>query len=185
LKAKVIFSFLGKSVVYLLNIGAILWLLLCKLASYADPSRFSSFLSLFSFSALFACIANVAFILFWLFTKRKIRALYSTAALLICWNVFQSVLGIHFFSNSNPKVENGLKVMTWNVHMFDLGGWTKDKTSKNRIIELIKLENPDILCLQEFYWDLRDKKEPFTEALQQLGYNFIEFAKENEMFKTY
>lgn len=73
--------------------------------------------------------------------------------------------------------------MTWNVHLFDLGEWTKDKTSKARILKLIKDENPDILCLQEFYWDAKEDAEPYTDLLQQLGYPFVEFSVENAMRK--
>ena len=75
--------------------------------------------------------------------------------------------------------------MTWNVHLFDLGEWTKDKASKARIIKLIKEENPDILCLQEFYWDAKETAEPYTEILQQLGYPFVEFCVENKMRKNH
>jgi len=68
--------------------------------------------------------------------------------------------------------------MTWNVHMFDLGEWTKDKASKAKILKLIEDENPDILCLEEFYWDTKEPSEPYTDILQRLGYPYVKFATE-------
>lgn len=74
--------------------------------------------------------------------------------------------------------------MTWNVHLFDLGEWTKDKSSKERIIKLIKAENPDILCLQEFYWDNDEDQEPYTQLLQQQGYPYAKFSLESSIKKS-
>lgn len=73
--------------------------------------------------------------------------------------------------------------MTWNVHLFDLGEWTKDETSKAKIIQLIKAENPDVFCFQEFYWDAEDNALPYTALLQQLGYPYVQFSKENSIKK--
>ena len=74
--------------------------------------------------------------------------------------------------------------MTWNVHLFDLGEWTKDKSSKAKILKLIKDENPDILCLQEFYWDADGSLEPYTRVLQQQGYPFVQFSIEHVINKS-
>ena len=41
--------------------------------------------------------------------------------------------------------------MSFNVRVFDLYMWTKEKNTRNKILEFLKTENPDILCLQEFY----------------------------------
>lgn len=81
--------------------------------------------------------------------------------------------------------EGDLKIMTWNVHLFDLGEWTKDKASKAKILKFIKEENPDILCLQEFYWEEKADLEPYTALLQQQGYPFAEFSVENVLRKNF
>lgn len=115
------------------------------------------------------------------------RSLFSLITLLLCWNVTRPLLGLNYFGrNTNAATEEGsLKIMTWNVHMFDLGEWTKDKASKAKILKLIKDENPDILCLQEFYWDAKEESEPYTAILQQSGYPFVAFSIENGMRKSY
>jgi endonuclease/exonuclease/phosphatase family metal-dependent hydrolase len=156
-------------------------------ASYYDASLKPTLLSLFSFTCFFATLGNMLFVLFWLLSGKKLRSLFSLITLLICWNVTRPLYGLNYFGKNTTAAtdEGSLKVMTWNVHMFDLGEWTKDKTSKAKILKLIKEENPDILCLQEFYWDAREDSEPYTAILQQSGYPFVAFSIENSMRKNY
>jgi endonuclease/exonuclease/phosphatase family metal-dependent hydrolase len=171
-----------RSLFFLINIGSVLWLILCLWAAYYDPT----ILSLFSFSCVFAVLLNLFFVVFWLFTKKKLWSLLSVLSLIICYPIALPVYGLNFFGNNVTKEEDaGLKVMTWNVHMFDLGGWTKDETAKARMLKLIKDENPDVLCLEEFYWDADNNIDPYTSIIQQSGYPFISFARSYTMRKNY
>ncbi len=185
-KTSLFFRFL-RSIYLLLNFLAVIWLALCQWASFYDPSDKPSLLSLFSFTIFFALLANVFFIVIWLFSQRKWRALLSLAAIILCWKITVPIFGFNFFGNNNIAVNSkgSLKIMTWNVHMFDLGEWTKDKTSKAKILKFIKEENPDILCMQEFYWDQSTTLEPYTSVIQQLGYPFVEFSKEHVLKKNF
>ncbi len=187
MEKKAVLPRIFKGVLLFANIGVIVWLLLCKYVSYANPANDPSILSLVSFTCFFALLGNLVFIVIWLFSKRKKRAFLSLITIIICWNVVGPVFGLNYFGRNSiaPTEEKGLKIMTWNVHLFDLGEWTKDKASKARIIKLIKEENPDILCLQEFYQDAKEPAEPYTEMLQQLGYPFVSFAMENDMNKSH
>jgi len=187
LKTKSVLTRLARSAFLLLNAAAIIWLLLCLWALYFDPSAKPTLLSLFSFSCFFALLANLFFVVLWLCSSRKTRALFSLAAILLCWKVTFPLFGLSYFGKNDvkPTDEGGLKIMTWNVHLFDLGEWTKDKASKARILKLIQEESPDILCLQEFYWDAREDAEPYTEILQQQGYPFVTLCRENSMEKTF
>lgn len=173
-----------RSTYLLLNIGVIIWLFLCKWASIHNPAQQPTLLSLVSFSCLFAVLANVIFVISWLFSRKKWRALLSLITIILCWNVARPLVAFNYFGkNKITSDAGGLKIMTWNVHMFDLGEWTKDKTSRAKILKLIKDESPDILCLQEFYWNKDEEAEPYTALLQQLGYPFVEFSVENTIRK--
>jgi len=185
LKKPSLLSRIIRSTLLILNIGAAVWLLLCKWVSIADVAGKPTVLSLLSFTCSFAVVANLFFILAWLFTRKKIRILLSLVPLLLCWSLIRPLFGLNYFdaNHISPTSTEGLKVMSWNVHLFDLGEWTKDKTAKAKILKLIKEENPDILCLQEFYWDDQDNTQPYTEILQQLGYPFVAFAEEDKMRK--
>jgi len=84
-----------------------------------------------------------------------------------------------------PEDVAGIKIMTWNVHLFDLGEWTRDKAAQGKILDLIKQENPDILCLQEFYMDKAVNAEPYTFQIRQLGYPYFEFSGESRAAKRF
>ena len=43
-----------------------------------------------------------------------------------------------------------MKVMSYNVRLFDLYNWSHNTATRNEILDLIRVEDPDILCLQEF-----------------------------------
>lgn len=180
MKNKNVFPKILRSAYVIINIGFIIWLLLCKWVSYHDVAYKPSVLSLLSFSTLFAVIGNLIFILLWLFSSKKLRFLFSLITIIICWNVTRPLIGLNYFGKNNIANSEalGLKVMTWNVHLFDLGEWTKDKASKAKIIKLIEEENPDILCMEEYYWDQKDHSQPYTGILQQLGYPYVEFVRE-------
>ncbi len=56
----------------------------------------------------------------------------------------------HFGSNSS-KANQEVKVLSYNVRLFDLYNWTHNKDTRKNIFSLIETETPGILCLQEFF----------------------------------
>ena len=56
------------------------------------------------------------------------------------------------FSSSKAieGIEN-ISIMNYNVRLFNLFDWIPSKTVKTDIIKFISLEQPDILCLQEYH----------------------------------
>lgn len=105
-------------------------------------------LSVLSLFVPFLFILNILFLLYWLFRKRK-RAVYSLSALLVGYISFGFFYG---FSKSDTVKEEpiDLKIMTYNVWGFNKNGWIKEPGVGDSIIEFIKKENPDILCIQEY-----------------------------------
>jgi hypothetical protein len=61
------------------------------------------------------------------------------------------------FLQINPKISENttynekIKVMSFNVRLFDLYNWTHNEEVKSKIIELIKKQKPDIICFQEYF----------------------------------
>lgn len=178
------FSFLH-SASLLFNIAVAGWLILCFVASFWDVASKPSYISFFSFSNVFAVFANAAFVFFWLFSVKRWYALISILTISTCFPIVKSSFGFRLFGIERKNQEGlGLKVMTWNVHLFDLGEWTQNKQSKNKIIDFIKTQEPDILCLQEYYHDVDNPKEPYVEILREMGYAYYEFAQEMQYHKN-
>lgn len=168
----------------LLNYISVVWILICSFASFQNPNGVSSWWSIWSYSTFFALITNVFFIIFWILSSRKWRVFYSFIALGLTYSTWNPILGWNYFgANKTTSIEAGLKVMSWNVHLFDLGLWTEDETSKAKIIQFIDEEQPDILVLQEYYWDEKRPSQPYTETIQQLGYPYLALGAENQIRK--
>ncbi|MDO6760425.1 endonuclease/exonuclease/phosphatase family protein [Tamlana sp. 2_MG-2023] len=44
-----------------------------------------------------------------------------------------------------------ITVMNYNVRLFDLYDWIPEDNTQNKIVEFIKKESPDIICIEEFH----------------------------------
>ncbi len=140
----------GTRIVLLLNWIAVIALLLAYLAGFLNPSVFwpAAFLGLLYPAIL---IINILFILFWIvYLKRYF--LISLLAIVIGYSYFNT-----FFSTgrtrNNRNSEKDIKVMSYNVRLFNLYSWEKKghREMRQAILDLISSESPDILCIQEFY----------------------------------
>lgn len=183
-KSAPVFSRLWHHIFFTVNILTIIWLLACKWASVYNPEGHPSVVSLLCLSTTFAYILNIFFGIYWLFTRRKLRALYSLIVIVLLWGMLRPLIGFNYFGSNDLSAESGdLKVMTWNVHMFDLGAWANDETAKAKIIKLINDEDPDVLCLEEFFWDTKQNGMPYTDIIRSLGYPYVAFSNQYTMPK--
>lgn len=134
-----------------LNIFAALALILSYLASYVNPEKFwlLSFFGL-AYPAIF--VINVIFIIYWLYRMPKL-GLISFICIVIGLGVLQNHVG--FRENraiSVPKSsESFFRVMSYNVHNFKPFGDKNDLVTKESILDIIRKEQPDVICFQEFF----------------------------------
>jgi len=137
--------------VLIANIFAVISLLLSYMASYTDPATFwiTPFFGL-AYPAIL--IINVLFIIYWLIRWPKF-ALISGIAILAGWSVIQNYIG--FRENTAIMVpkssESFIRIMTYNVHNFKQFGDKNDKFTKDQILNVIRNEQPDVICFQEFF----------------------------------
>jgi endonuclease/exonuclease/phosphatase family metal-dependent hydrolase len=139
-----------KSAFIIANVLATIWLLLCLLAAYTSPAEVKN-LGLFSLTIPFAIVVNLFFVVFWLFTSKKIRSLYSLIALLICYKLITIVFGLNYTAKQDWEPgKDRFKLMSWNVHGLGLFNKPLNKEDKKRIADIIKEESPDVVCLPEY-----------------------------------
>ena len=96
----------------------------------------------------FLLIINVFFLVFRIFDKKVYFFISLIVLLLSYYRIKDSYAFQHKEVVSAPI--NPLKVMSYNVRMFDLYNWTGKHRGKD-ILKIINDENADIICLQEFY----------------------------------
>ena len=130
----------GSSVFALLLFGA-------AMANYVHPEKFwvFSFLGL-AFPILL--LGNLFFVFFWMVVRLRF-VIIPLLAIGVGW--FPIMHGFAFNNPFKEVITGDLKVMTWNVRNFDLYNWNHNKETRQKMFQLIKDEQPDIACFQEFY----------------------------------
>ncbi|MDR2410718.1 MAG: endonuclease/exonuclease/phosphatase family protein [Bacteroidales bacterium] len=139
------------------NVIVILALLTSYLANYLNPKVY--FLA--GLSGLFypyILIANVFFVVIWLFRKWK----YCLLSLIAILTGFNSIERLYQFHRKIMPADTSqlVKVMSYNVQI--LGLYSKSN-NKEKIIQFLKEERPDIICLQE-YCQTNSFKNGFVNA---------------------
>lgn len=132
-------------------------------------------LALFSLTTPFAVASNIGFVLFWLFSRKKSRLLLSLIPLVLCASMIPAVFGLNYFSKNDwEKGERRFKLMSWNVHAMGLFNPRETKKHAEGIIQFIKEENPDILCLPEISRNNDAKDNTYIRKIINNG-NYTEF----------
>ena len=132
-------------------IGANFLIVLATLIGYTSPFFSPNTAWPFAFFGLttpYLLLLNLLFVIYWLFRARSFF-MVSLITMALGYQVVPKYVQFHF--GKKELSEKSFKVMSFNVRVFDLYMWTKEKTTRNKILEFLKTENPDILCLQEFY----------------------------------
>ena len=137
-------SIIDKLIAVLNSLVAIV-LLVSFLAYYVSPNTLP-FLSLLSLTTPFLIVLNILFIVYWI-VKLKRQFLISTIILLIG---FQYVNNFYSFQEKKILLNKDLKIMSYNVRMFNVYNWINEENVPQKIYDFINTKNPDVLCLQEF-----------------------------------
>ncbi|MBR9756484.1 MAG: endonuclease/exonuclease/phosphatase family protein [Algicola sp.] len=134
--------------IYLINALVATLLLLAYTLPLLPPKQFAV-LSVLSLSVPFLIMVNVCFFTYWL-VKVKKQMLLSLLVLTIGYFSFGA---LYKFSSSGKTQfsKNTLSVMNYNVRLFNLYDWIKEKDIEDSIARFIKRKSPDVLCLQEYH----------------------------------
>src|SRR5690606_19832446 len=134
-------------IIYILNVVLALLLLLSYFLPYLPPQTFS-ILSVISLYVVFLVLINLLFFVYWLLRLK--RQFFLSLVILIIGYVMYGTF-YEFSTAETVNEEKAIKVMNYNVRMFNLYEWIPQKDIDIKILELIKTEAPDILSIQEFH----------------------------------
>ncbi len=121
-------------------------LLLSYLAVAISPGDFA-LPAFFGLAYPYLLLINIILVIIWAMLLR-FEALISVVVIAI---------GFHHFSNyiklTRPSGDktNTFKVLSYNVRLFNYFENNRGITSEKKVIEFIKTQKPDIICLQEFF----------------------------------
>ena len=160
----------------LINIGLAFVLLCVQLSSKISPESFWIFEPL-SYTYPFIVIINIAFVLFWGIRKSK-YAFLSLAVIIMGYDKFALMYQPPLFVMESPVSKNQIKVMSYNVRLFDLYNWSGNLKTRSEIFDMLQKESPQVVCFQEYYHsDEKDFSNNDTIGkLLKLDYHQIEYG---------
>lgn len=158
-------------ILFLINIFFFLALLILFIFPFLPPSKFP-LTAVLSLGTPVIILINICFTIFWLLTlnKRFLLSFFAVVAAFVLFNIFPAIST----SKSASDFENGLKVMTYNVRLFN--AYEKKKNFpdvKTTMASYIEKEQPDVICFQEFY-----RKNPVD--FKDYPYKFIHFKRKGD-----
>lgn len=134
--------------IYSLNIFVSLGLLASYLAYYIPPSTFS-FFAFFALAYPILFGLNLLFVLYWAL-RLRIKIVLPLLAMAVGIGHFNK---LYKLPNSKTLItnEDKLKVMSFNVRMFNSYQWIPEEGIPAKIKMEVQNEVPDILMIQEYY----------------------------------
>ena len=130
-------------------------------------------------------VINFLFVLWWLFRRWK-WALLSLCTVALGWPHLRATVGLGLGAFRTD--EDAVKVMSYNVRLFDLYNWRDNVLTRNEIFDLLIAEDADIICLQEFFHQPGSKffptKDTLLRAMRQQHYHddYVQRTKKGHQF---
>lgn len=146
-----------------LNLFAAIALLLSYASSRISPEQFWP-LAFAGMAYPVILIAMIVFITYWL-TKRDRLVLLNLGMIIINWGFVSVTIQLNKDTESVINT-NAINVMTYNVRLFDYYRWAEDGNTRSKSFNFIYEQQPNILCIQEFYIDRNDNFRIMDTLLQ-------------------
>lgn len=150
----------------LFNIVAVFAIGLASLSVYISPEQFW-IPALFGMAYPYLLVVNIIFIVLWIVIKPKF-ALFSVLIILAGFNNIGNYL--QFSREKSP--EKGLRVTSYNVKYFMGNTEFPNKENADHILNFLRQDNADIICLQEVrlnkrqIFDFKNTRLPQVKHLQ-------------------
>jgi endonuclease/exonuclease/phosphatase family metal-dependent hydrolase len=176
------FRLLTKRFLILCNAAIALLFILACLAPYINPERWW-FIALLGLGFPFLLIIVIAFLIWWLFIRRK-WALISAIALLPGIKSITVLFAFHSPAKFNYAKEAGsLRLASWNVARFIEMKRNNNKGSQTRLkmMEQIAAQNADVFCMQEFFHSNDSAWYPNIVYIQNhFNYPYYYYSHDND-----
>ena len=145
-------------------------LLMSYLAVLINPDDFA-LPAIFGLAYPYLLLINIFFVIIWAMLL-KFEALISVVVIAIGFNHFSNY--IKLIKPARDKA-NTFKVISYNVRLFNYFENKNIISSEKKILELLKAQKPDILCLQEFFvlGNPAQKESAFKTALGDKYYSHL------------
>lgn len=161
--------------IWWLNWLAVAALLLSYISIRVSPTTLWP-LAFFGMAYPFILLANLTCILWWLVFRGK-RMWPSLIAVFIGFGHAGEYIQLFGGGDAPKETHAPFKVMSWNVRIFDLYSWSHNAQTKEEMLDLIRVEDADVLCMQEFL-HVDKKVGPTVRDELMDAYRFTHYADE-------
>jgi endonuclease/exonuclease/phosphatase family metal-dependent hydrolase len=169
---------LTRRIFIIANIIVVFLFLLACTNPFLHPNTWW-FISLLGLIFPLLLLLVILFLIFWLFSSKRYWAMLSLIVLIIGWQNIHAFFAFNILSSFNDqKADSSLRVITWNVRRFDEFTTRKPGDHRIKMLDFLKEQNGDVLCMQEFF-ESHNPKEfasniPFIQ--KQLNYPYYFFS---------
>jgi len=134
-----------QKLIYFINSLFALLLLVAYVIPYIKPQNLGSFAGISLLTPLLILI-NLGFVIYWILGINR-TFLLSLIVLLIG---FSNLSRFYKVAGKKVLLTDDIKIMSYNVRMFNEYKWTEADSIEENINKLIEHKLPDVLCVQEY-----------------------------------
>jgi endonuclease/exonuclease/phosphatase family metal-dependent hydrolase len=176
------FRLFTKRFLILFNASIVFLFSLACLAPYLDPHKWW-LISLLGIGFPFLLIIIIIFLFWWLFVRKKF-ALISALGLAIGFKSIMVSFAFHLPSKFNYTKQTGsIRIASWNVARFIEMKRNNNAGSQTRLkmMELIRQQNADVFCMQEFFHSNDSAWYPNLEYIRNhFNYPYYYYSHDND-----
>ncbi len=136
---------LSRRILLAVNIVLVMLLLLAYLSVYINPAT-AALPALFGLAYPYIAAANIVMVLIWL-VMRRWQAFISLVAIAAGFGYIHNFIR---FTNHGTEEHHDLKVMSYNIRLFNIYE-ESEKDTHRKMLDILKKEDAGILCLQEYF----------------------------------
>ncbi|MDT8413845.1 MAG: endonuclease/exonuclease/phosphatase family protein [Flavobacteriaceae bacterium] len=150
--------------VYFFNVVAALLLLISYILPYIPPKSFPM-ISVLSLSVPVLILINLLFVFYGLFFMKRMWMLSFFVLLL----GFQNFKALYKFSHKeNALPAKHIRVMSYNVRLFNFYKWIADDSIPSKMGQLIKKADPSLIALQDYHPSGKPIFDGYTHRFEKL-----------------
>lgn len=162
---------LFNKLVFIIHLVVLAALLCTYPASWVSP-KWVWFLAFPALLYPYLLLINVIFLVYWFFNKQYRLLLLGLLVIVLGFNKLEHTIAFTP-PNYNKGIadDNTIKIMSYNVRNFDLYSWSDNMLAREKMMQLITQENPDVIAFQEFYTESKGRFQN-VQILVNKGYKY-------------
>ncbi len=156
-------------------------LVMSFLSTLVSPAVFWP-LAYFGLAFPILLIMNLAVFILLIIHKKK-SVIIPLVAFIICLEPASNFFQFRLQAPKNKFEHRDVKILTYNVHLFNLINWTNTPNKMDKVIKFINANDPDIVCLQEFcLTDSPEIKKKIKKLYANYPYRHIEYSMTSKRY---